>query len=59
MGIEPTATIESPCVGVCRVDGKFCSGCYRTIGEIGAWSAMSSDDKRLVLQKARQRRESN
>ncbi len=41
----------SPCVKICVLDpaGRFCLGCQRTLEEIGAWSRMSSDDKRRVL----------
>ena len=47
-GIEEVA---SPCINVCRMnpDTGLCEGCLRTLAEIAAWSAMSSEEKRAVL----------
>lgn len=41
--------IPTPCIGVCQLgpDG-LCDGCFRTGGEIAAWSQMS-DEQRLRL----------
>ena len=43
--------VASPCINVCRMnpDTGLCEGCLRTLAEIAAWSAMSSDEKRAVL----------
>jgi len=30
-------------------DTGLCEGCLRTLAEIAAWSAMSSEEKRAVL----------
>jgi predicted Fe-S protein YdhL (DUF1289 family) len=45
------AEIESPCVKICVVDPTtgFCVGCYRTLDEIAAWSAMSPEARREVI----------
>jgi predicted Fe-S protein YdhL (DUF1289 family) len=45
------AEIESPCVKICVVhpEAKICIGCYRTIAEIGGWSRMSADERRLLM----------
>ncbi len=45
------AEIESPCVKICVVhpEAKLCIGCYRTIAEIGGWSRMSADERRLLM----------
>ena len=42
--------VGSPCINVCRMnpDTGLCEGCLRTLAEIAAWSAMSSDEKRAV-----------
>ena len=50
--------VPSPCVNVCRMnpDSALCEGCYRTIDEIAAWSAMSAEEKRAVLAKLTARR---
>lgn len=43
--------IESPCVKVCVVhpESRLCTGCLRTIDEIGAWSRMSPEARRAVM----------
>lgn len=43
--------IESPCVKVCVVhpESRLCTGCLRTIDEIGAWSKMTPDARRAVM----------
>jgi predicted Fe-S protein YdhL (DUF1289 family) len=47
--IPPSA--ESPCINVCEMDQRIglCKGCFRTIEEITAWSAMSKSEKRAVM----------
>ena len=44
------AEIPSPCVSVCKMDasGSLCTGCLRTLDEIGAWSRMAGPAKRVV-----------
>ena len=36
------APLPSPCVGVCRLDATSgqCVGCWRALGEIGAWPGL-------------------
>lgn len=43
--------MESPCVKLCLLDPEvgLCRGCYRTLGEIGAWSGMSPEARRAVM----------
>ncbi|MBS0124130.1 DUF1289 domain-containing protein [Thetidibacter halocola] len=43
--------IESPCVKVCVVHPatRLCTGCLRTIDEIGAWSRMTPEARRAVM----------
>lgn len=43
--------IESPCILVCSIDMTtgFCFGCGRTRDEIGAWSMMSPEKRRDVM----------
>src|SRR6056297_2209731 len=47
--------IESPCVKVCVVhpESRLCTGCLRTIDEIGAWSKMSPESRRALVALAR------
>jgi predicted Fe-S protein YdhL (DUF1289 family) len=43
--------IESPCILICAIDMKtgFCFGCGRTREEIGAWTIMSPDNRRTIM----------
>lgn len=43
--------VESPCVKVCLIhpQARICTGCLRTIEEIGIWTRMSPDDRRKVM----------
>lgn len=43
--------IESPCVKICVVhpESRLCTGCLRTIDEIGAWSRMSPEARSAVM----------
>ena len=45
------AEIESPCVRVCVVhpEERICTGCYRSIDEIGRWSRMSPEERRSIM----------
>ena len=42
--------VASPCNSVCRIDPRtgWCEGCRRTLAEIGGWSNMNDDEKRVV-----------
>lgn len=50
--MNDVAAVPSPCVNVCRMDAAsgLCSGCWRTIDEIAAWSTLDDDGKRQVWQ---------
>lgn len=43
--------IESPCVRICVVhpEARICTGCYRSIDEIGRWSKMSAEERREIM----------
>ncbi|MBO6636734.1 MAG: DUF1289 domain-containing protein [Roseitalea sp.] len=43
--------MESPCILVCSIDMAtgLCHGCGRTRDEIGAWTLMSADDRRAIM----------
>jgi predicted Fe-S protein YdhL (DUF1289 family) len=45
------AEIESPCIKICVIEPKsrLCTGCLRSIDEIGAWSQMTSEARRAVM----------
>ena len=44
--------VESPCVKICVVhpEARICTGCYRTIEEIGGWSKLSPDARREIME---------
>jgi predicted Fe-S protein YdhL (DUF1289 family) len=43
--------IESPCIKICVVHPKarICTGCFRSIEEIGGWSRMTPDERREIM----------
>lgn len=43
--------IESPCVKICVVhpEARICTGCLRSIDEIGRWSRMSAEERREIM----------
>lgn len=45
------AEIESPCVKICVIhpQARLCTGCYRSIDEIGTWSRMSQEARREIM----------
>ena len=52
--VEP----QSPCISVCLLDkSDICTGCFRSADEITDWFMASAEQKRDVLQRARERRE--
>jgi predicted Fe-S protein YdhL (DUF1289 family) len=56
----PTPQVATPCVQVCIVDGAsgLCLGCFRTLSEIGAWSALDGARRAAIMAElpARRRR---
>lgn len=45
------AEIESPCVKICVIhpESRLCTGCLRSIDEIGAWSRMTPEARSEVM----------
>lgn len=45
------AEIESPCVKICVVhpESRLCTGCLRSIDEIGRWSRMTPEERREIM----------
>ena len=43
--------IESPCIRICVIDPKtrLCTGCWRRLDEIAAWSRLSPEDRRRIM----------
>ena len=51
--------IATPCIKVCVVDGasSLCLGCFRTLSEIGGWSALSDEERAAVMAELPARRD--
>ena len=45
------AEIESPCINICVIhpETQLCTGCMRSLEEIGAWSKLSSQARKAVM----------
>jgi hypothetical protein len=45
------ATIETPCIKVCRIDQArgICTGCLRTLDEIAGWGGYSPEHRREIM----------
>ena len=43
--------IESPCINICVIhpETRLCTGCLRSIDEIGIWSQLSGDARKAVM----------
>ncbi|KQI69685.1 hypothetical protein AN189_04660 [Loktanella sp. 3ANDIMAR09] len=43
--------IDSPCTKVCVIEPKsrLCTGCLRSIDEIGSWSSMTPEVRRVIM----------
>ena len=43
--------IESPCIKICVIhpQSRLCTGCLRSIDEIGAWSRMKPEIRREIV----------
>ena len=45
------AEIKSPCIKICVIEptSRLCTGCLRSIDEIGAWSRLSPEARKAVM----------
>ena len=43
--------VESPCIKICLIhpEARLCTGCLRSIEEIGEWSRMTPQQRRAVM----------
>ena len=50
--------IESPCINICVVhpEARICTGCLRSIDEITAWSRMSHEERREIMEQLPERK---
>lgn len=50
--------VQFPCTrNCCLNDGDICLGCFRSLDEITGWNEAHEDARRMIMGKARQRRE--
>lgn len=58
-GHAAVKAIATPCIKVCVVDGasNLCLGCYRTLGEIGGWSALDDAERARIMAELPARRD--
>lgn len=56
---QPPRAVATPCVKVCIVDGVsgLCLGCYRTLPEIGGWSALTDARRAEIMAELPARRD--
>ena len=55
---EPISSIDSPCIGICRMDTHgLCIGCRRSLDEIARWGAMSQAERLRIMREQLPRRE--
>ena len=49
--------MKSPCIGVCiyNHEKNYCTGCFRTLKEIGRWYSMTEKEKRKTMEGAAER----
>lgn len=54
--MSETPEPKSPCISVCVLNTEdVCLGCYRSAGEITDWFMASPEEKRAILERARER----
>lgn len=43
--------IQSPCIKICVIHPleRICTGCYRSIEEIGSWSSITDIDRKSIM----------
>jgi uncharacterized protein len=54
------SALESPCDGNCNIDSQtqLCIGCFRTIDEIISWYMATDEQKKIVMDKVKNRKSS-
>jgi predicted Fe-S protein YdhL (DUF1289 family) len=47
---------KSPCISVCVLDEEdICQGCFRSAEEIADWFVATADEKRVIIELAKER----
>ena len=49
--------VQSPCINICKMDAAngLCTGCWRTLDEIAAWSRLDDTARSAILTAVQQR----
>ena len=49
--------IDSPCIQICVIHPteRICTGCFRSIDEIGAWSRFSDEERAEIMKELPER----
>ena len=49
--IAHNGAMDSPCVRICVLDSatRLCSGCGRTLDEIGDWLSLSEEERQRIM----------
>jgi len=54
--VKAERPVASPCVSICALDEQdICTGCQRTVAEIGRWGRMDNTERRAVLKLCHER----
>lgn len=58
VAIENSTEIESPCIGICRLDADgYCVGCQRSGEEIALWITLTPAERRHLIDEVLPQRE--
>ena len=51
--------VQSPCINICKMNAAngLCTGCWRTLDEIAAWSRLDDTARSAILTAVQQRRQ--
>lgn len=47
--------VESPCIGICKLENGVCKGCFRTAKEIELWFRADDQLKLKILKESEKR----
>ena len=48
--------VKSPCINICELGSdNICTGCFRSLEEIGAWSYAGHEERSQIISNANQR----
>lgn len=47
-------TVQSPCIGKCKLVDSICVGCSRTGDEIANWLYMTEEEKQTIINRLKE-----